>query len=66
MKERIQDSFRQWYLDYKRETGIFPEFPSDEDFAKPDFMFGMDKKEVSIEGSLNRSSVLIARSHQSG
>lgn len=39
MKESIQDSFRQWYMEHKRIFGKFPEFPEDETWQKPGFQF---------------------------
>ena len=39
MKESIQDSFRQWYMEHKRLYGKFPEFPEDEVWQKPGFQF---------------------------
>jgi hypothetical protein len=39
MKEAIQDSFRQWYMEHKRIFGKFPEFPPDEVWQKPGFQF---------------------------
>lgn len=39
MKESMQDSFRQWYMDHKRSTGKFPEFPDDEVWQQPGFKF---------------------------
>lgn len=42
IKEAIQDDFRQWYMEYKRTYGKFPEFPSQEDWEKPDFKFSIE------------------------
>lgn len=39
MKEGIQDSFRQWYMESKRTTGSLPEFPADEVWQQSDFKF---------------------------
>ena len=39
MKESIQDSFRQWYMEHKRIFGKFPEFPEDEVWQKSGFAF---------------------------
>ena len=39
MKEAIQDSFRQWYMEHKRIFGKFPEFPEDEVWQTPGFQF---------------------------
>ena len=39
IKETIQDSFRQWYMEHKRIHGKFPEFPEDEVWQKPGFQF---------------------------
>ncbi|XJO74629.1 hypothetical protein BDV3_005425 [Batrachochytrium dendrobatidis] len=39
MKEAIQDDFRQWYMEYKRSNGKFPEFPPDEKWQQPGFKF---------------------------
>jgi IQ and AAA domain-containing protein len=42
MKEAIQDEFRQWYMEYKRLNGKFPEFPADEVWQQPNFKFSID------------------------
>ena len=39
MKEAIQDSFRQWYMEHKRINGKFPDFPDDEIWQKQGFQF---------------------------
>ncbi|KAJ3270956.1 Dynein regulatory complex protein 11 [Terramyces sp. JEL0728] len=44
MKEAIQDDFRQWYMEYKRINGKFPEFPTQENWEKPDFKFVVEKE----------------------
>ncbi|KAJ3355843.1 Dynein regulatory complex protein 11 [Entophlyctis luteolus] len=41
MKESMQDSFRQWYMEYKRVNGKFPDFPPDSLWQQPGFQFGM-------------------------
>jgi hypothetical protein len=43
IKEAIQDDFRQWYMEYKRIYGNFPEFPKEEQWKKPDFKFTVEK-----------------------
>ncbi|KAJ3254876.1 Dynein regulatory complex protein 11 [Boothiomyces macroporosus] len=48
MKEAIQDDFRQWYMEYKRINGKFPEFPTQEVWQKPDFKFSVDKEPEAI------------------
>ncbi|KAJ3074838.1 Dynein regulatory complex protein 11 [Rhizoclosmatium hyalinum] len=40
MKENMQDSFRQWYMEYKRVNGKFPDFPEDSVWQMPGFQFG--------------------------
>jgi IQ and AAA domain-containing protein len=42
MKEGIQDSFRQWYMEYKRIHGKFPEFPADKVWQQPGFQFSVN------------------------
>ncbi|KAJ3302620.1 Dynein regulatory complex protein 11 [Kappamyces sp. JEL0829] len=42
MKEAIQDDFRQWYMEYKRINGKFPEFPEEEVWKQPDFKFTLE------------------------
>jgi hypothetical protein len=39
MKEGIQDSFRQWYMESKRTEGKLPDFPADEVWQQSDFSF---------------------------
>lgn len=39
MKEALQDSFRQWYMEYKRINNKFPDFPADEVWQNPSFKF---------------------------
>jgi len=39
MKETLQDNFRQWYMEYKKVTGKFPEFPPDKTWQQPDYRF---------------------------
>ncbi|KAJ3220708.1 Dynein regulatory complex protein 11 [Clydaea vesicula] len=39
MKEGIQDSFRQWYMEYKRVHGKLPDFPPEEVWQDPNFQF---------------------------
>ncbi|KAJ3030613.1 UNVERIFIED_CONTAM: Dynein regulatory complex protein 11 [Siphonaria sp. JEL0065] len=41
MKENMQDSFRQWYMEFKRVNGKFPDFPDDSVWQLPGFQFGM-------------------------
>ena len=41
IKEAIQDDFRQWYMEQKRVTGKFPDFPSENEWRAPDFKFNM-------------------------
>lgn len=40
IKEDIQDKFRQYYLDYKKQNNTFPNFPEENDFFQSDFKFG--------------------------
>ncbi|KAL7754316.1 hypothetical protein RI367_000297 [Sorochytrium milnesiophthora] len=40
IKEFYQDSFRQWYMDYKRVNNKFPDFPAIEEWSNPLFKFG--------------------------
>jgi hypothetical protein len=49
IKEAIQDDFRQWYMEYKRINGKFPEFPAEEDWKKPDFKFTVEEKKQEVE-----------------
>lgn len=39
MKEGIQDSFRQWYMESKRTEGKLPDFPADEVWQQSNFSF---------------------------
>ena len=39
MKEALQDDFRQWYMEHKRKTGAFPEFPDQKVWEKSGFKF---------------------------
>lgn len=39
MREGMQDSFRQWYMEYKRANGKFPDFPPDKYWQNPNFKF---------------------------
>ena len=39
IKETMQDSFRQWYMEHKRIFGKFPDFPDDEIWQKDGFKF---------------------------
>ncbi|KAJ3321919.1 Dynein regulatory complex protein 11 [Boothiomyces sp. JEL0866] len=48
MKEAIQDDFRQWYMEYKRINGKFPEFPTQEMWEKPDFKFTVEKEPEEV------------------
>ncbi|KAJ3318253.1 Dynein regulatory complex protein 11 [Blyttiomyces sp. JEL0837] len=52
MKESLQDSFRQWYMEFKRINGKFPEFPPDKLWQQPGFQFsiGEDGKDLSGAG----------------
>lgn len=47
MRESIQDSFRQWYMEFKRIHGKFPEFPSDKQWQQPGFQFSVEDSKVS-------------------
>lgn len=42
MKEAIQDDFRQWYMEYKRVNGSFPEFPEESVWRQTAFKFSME------------------------
>ena len=39
MKEFIQDDFRQWYMEFKREHGKFPDFPEEQVWKQSGFKF---------------------------
>lgn len=39
IREGLLDSFRQWYLDYRRTKGKFPDFPPDEEWFQSEFNF---------------------------
>lgn len=39
MKEAIQDDFRQWYMEFKRVSGKFPDFPEEEVWKTAGFKF---------------------------
>ncbi|KAI8929927.1 hypothetical protein BC831DRAFT_441619 [Entophlyctis helioformis] len=39
MKEAIQDDFRQWYMEYKRVNGKFPDFPEETVWQRAGFKF---------------------------
>ncbi|KAJ3249433.1 Dynein regulatory complex protein 11 [Chytriomyces hyalinus] len=41
MKENMQDNFRQWYMEYKRVHGKFPDFPEDSVWQQPGFQIGI-------------------------
>lgn len=45
VKESYQDSFRQWYMDYKRLFTTFPMFPQEEEWKVEGFRFGPPKAE---------------------
>ncbi|KND02216.1 uncharacterized protein SPPG_02701 [Spizellomyces punctatus DAOM BR117] len=47
MKEALQDSFRQWYMEYKRINSKFPDFPADKVWQEPGFKF-----ELTPEGQI--------------
>ncbi|KAI9193720.1 uncharacterized protein BJ171DRAFT_447074 [Polychytrium aggregatum] len=42
MKEAMQDNFRQWYMEYKRINGKFPDFPADKVWQVTGFQFPTD------------------------
>ncbi|KAJ3140041.1 Dynein regulatory complex protein 11 [Physocladia obscura] len=60
MKETMQDNFRQWYMEYKRVNGKFPDFPPDTLWQQPGFQFGMtamgDEKADESGGDKNDAS----------
>ncbi|KAI8853325.1 hypothetical protein BC829DRAFT_6699 [Chytridium lagenaria] len=41
MKEGMQDNFRQWYMEYRKLHGKFPEFPPDRVWQQPKFAFSL-------------------------
>ena len=47
IKESIQDSFRHWYMEVKKETGKLPDFPEEDDWKHPEFKFGLQKTELT-------------------
>ncbi|KAI8910375.1 P-loop containing nucleoside triphosphate hydrolase protein, partial [Gorgonomyces haynaldii] len=51
MKEAMQDDFRTWYMEHKRNTGSFPEFPSDEVWQKPGFKFTTFEAELQAQAA---------------
>lgn len=42
MREAIQDEFRQWYMEYKRINGKFPDFPAEEVWKEANFKFSIE------------------------
>lgn len=50
-RETLQDEFRQWYMDIKRQTGKFPDFPDMEEWSKPQFSFAPNSKKHASEVS---------------
>ena len=51
MRESMQDSFRQWYMEHKRVSGKFPEFPDDTIWQHPTFKFGAEpRKSLTSDG----------------
>ena len=42
MKEAIQDSFRNWYMEFKRVNGKLPEFPEEDVWKVDGFQFSMN------------------------
>ncbi|KAJ3192126.1 Dynein regulatory complex protein 11 [Irineochytrium annulatum] len=51
MKEAIQDSFRQWYMEYRRVNGKFPEFPADRAWQQSGFQFSMSEDDNKGDGT---------------
>ncbi|KAJ3116840.1 Dynein regulatory complex protein 11 [Phlyctochytrium bullatum] len=41
MKEGMQDNFRQWYIEYRKIHGKFPDFPPDRVWQQPKFQFSL-------------------------
>ena len=39
IREELQDAFRQWYMDYKKQNDKLPDFPEDDEYTKPEFKF---------------------------
>ena len=39
IREGIMDDFRQWYMDYRKQKGKFPEFPTEEEWLDVNFDF---------------------------
>lgn len=64
IKEALQDSFRQWYMEFKRQNGKFPEFPPEALWKRPDFYFGMpnpaayeeSNEQVGVKGDSKKPS----------
>ncbi|EPZ33013.1 P-loop containing nucleoside triphosphate hydrolase protein [Rozella allomycis CSF55] len=57
IRESIQDTFRQWYMNVKKETGKFPEFPSEEEWRDPTFKFGVQKVvDTPVSGNVKPQS----------
>jgi IQ and AAA domain-containing protein len=55
IKQSFKDEFRQWYIEHKKRSGKFPEFPIDEEWQRQDFKFGVVRKqsrgEVSVKAT---------------
>ncbi|KAL2917952.1 COPII coat Sec23p-Sfb3p heterodimer component [Polyrhizophydium stewartii] len=51
MKEAIQDDFRQWYMEFKRVNGKFPDFPEEEIWQKPGFKFTLHQASLGEPGA---------------
>jgi hypothetical protein len=47
IRERLQDDFRQYYLNYKKEKGVLPQFPEEDVWKRPDFKFGDEPKPLA-------------------
>ena len=54
IKEALQDSFRHWYMEIKKDTGKLPDFPEEEDWKHPDFKFGAQKKPEGVDDENGR------------
>ncbi|KAJ3219263.1 Dynein regulatory complex protein 11 [Dinochytrium kinnereticum] len=64
MKESMQDNFRQWYMEYRKIHGKFPEFPPDRLWQQPKFQFSLtdDGKDQMLDGEGEEASAKDAES----
>lgn len=59
MKEAMQDDFRQWYMEYKRVKGAFPEFPEDSIWQRPGFRFTTMETDLAARSTASASATNI-------